>query len=359
MWGGLFAVEQLYAVHYAEQLVDGLGPQHGDARLAEVGNTLEHWRGSQMAAYVEYAAQLVDALDALAHLLLEGVNLPCVAHDLLPGVDKRAVDHGAGVESLVHLLENPRTAEASAANHDGIYAVAVEALAGTLGCCHVAVTYYRYVHARIVLHLADERPVGLAGVHLCTRAAVYGESLYAAVLQLLGKGYNDFVVGIPPEARLHRHGDVDGIDHGTGYGKHLRHVLKHSCTGTLACHALHGAAEVEVEHVGMSLVDDNARRLDHGFNLATVNLYGHRALLVAHAQFLKALVDHAHECVGSHKLRIYHRCPEPLAQQSEAYVRNVLHRGEEYGMLSKFVISNLHYTGKNSNNRTIMPINEI
>jgi len=47
----------------------------------------------------------------------------------------------------------------------------------------------------------------------------------AAVLQLLGKVYDDFTVGIPAQAGLHGDGNLHGIYHGTGDFQHQRNVL--------------------------------------------------------------------------------------------------------------------------------------
>lgn len=48
------------------QLLHGLGPQHGYARLSEVGDALEDGRGGEMAACVQDATILVDALHVYA-----------------------------------------------------------------------------------------------------------------------------------------------------------------------------------------------------------------------------------------------------------------------------------------------------
>ena len=64
-----------YVLEYRQELVGGVGAEHGDAGLAEIGDALEDGRGSQMAAGVEDAAVFVDALDVDAQLLLEDVEL--------------------------------------------------------------------------------------------------------------------------------------------------------------------------------------------------------------------------------------------------------------------------------------------
>ena len=48
------------------QLLHGLGPQHGYARLSEIGDALEDGRGGEVAACVQDATILVDALHVYA-----------------------------------------------------------------------------------------------------------------------------------------------------------------------------------------------------------------------------------------------------------------------------------------------------
>ena len=61
-------------VEYRHQLVEVLGSEHADARVAEVGNPLEQRRGGKVAAYVQDAPVLVYALDALGDLALDEVK---------------------------------------------------------------------------------------------------------------------------------------------------------------------------------------------------------------------------------------------------------------------------------------------
>ena len=64
-----------YVFEDGEELVGGVGPEHGYARLTEIGDALEDGRGGEMAAGVEDAAVFVDAGDVDAELLLEDVEL--------------------------------------------------------------------------------------------------------------------------------------------------------------------------------------------------------------------------------------------------------------------------------------------
>ena len=60
---------------YLFQFLHGSGSQHGDSRLAKIGDALEDRGGSQMTTGVENASVLVDALHVDAKLLLQEVNL--------------------------------------------------------------------------------------------------------------------------------------------------------------------------------------------------------------------------------------------------------------------------------------------
>ena len=198
---------------------------------------------------------------------------------------------------MLHLLEDPRTAKAGSANHDTIHAVAVKAFARTLGGGDVAIADDGDVHAWIVFHLANQGPVGLTGVHLRASAAMNGQRLDAAILQLLGQVNDNLMALIPAQAGLDRHRHFYRINHGTRDFEHQGDILQHTRSGTLASHALHGAAKVDVKHIGLSLLH-NLGRFDHGRHIATINLYGHRSLRLADAQFLLRLAYRANQRIG-------------------------------------------------------------
>jgi len=83
--------------------------------------------------------------------------------------------------------EEPWGTEGSAADHDGIDAVAVETFSCALGRTYVPVTYNRYAHARVSFDFADEGPIGFAAVHLRAGTAVDGELLNTEILKTLGE----------------------------------------------------------------------------------------------------------------------------------------------------------------------------
>ena len=64
----------LYLLKYLEQLLHGLGPQHGDAQLLEIGQSLEERCGCQVAAYVQYATPFVESGNASVDLLAQDIH---------------------------------------------------------------------------------------------------------------------------------------------------------------------------------------------------------------------------------------------------------------------------------------------
>ena len=174
-----------YFFHYSGEFLNRCSAQHSYASLAEVGDALEYGRGCYVAACVQNATVFVDALNVDAQLFEQDVEL---------AVEGERCVFGTTVEQVAHLLEYPWAAEGGASYHYGIHTVAVEGIAGLLGSADVAVADNGDVDARIALHLAYQRPVGIARVHLCPCASVNGERLNAAVLQCLSQVGDDQIV---------------------------------------------------------------------------------------------------------------------------------------------------------------------
>ena len=115
-----------------------------------------------MTAGVENAPRFINSLNIDAELLFEDVKFL--------------------VERKGLTTEQPRTTEGGAPNHDGIDAVAVESSIGLSNGMDIAIANNGNVDAGIALHLANERPVGLARIHLTAGATVDGQRLDAAIL---------------------------------------------------------------------------------------------------------------------------------------------------------------------------------
>ena len=197
------------------------------------------------------------------------------------------------------------------------------------------------VYTRVLLHLADEGPVGFARVHLRAGTAMDGQGADAAILQLLGQGDDNLMLGIPAEAGLDGDGYLHRIDYGAGNLQHQRDILEHTRSGSLAGHALHGATEVQVEDVRACLLH-NLGSFDHRGRVASVYLDGYGAFFVADVELLLRLADGAYQGVGRDKLCIYHVGAEALAHQAEGGIGDILHRGEEHGARTQVYVGYLH-----------------
>ncbi len=246
------------------------------------------------------------------------------------------------MDTVVEFLEHPGTAKRRPPHHDSVDTVAFESLPRLFRRGDVAVPHDGYVHPRVTLDFPDERPVGLTGVHLRARPPVNRQCRYAAVLQLLGQRDDYLAVVVPSQSRLDSHRDGDGIDYGARDGQHTRDVLQQSRARTLARHALHGATEVQVEHVRAGPVDDQLCRVAHGCRVLAVDLDGHGAFFIADGQFFETAVDPAHQGVGCDKLRVDHGRTETAAEQAETDVRDILHGSEEERLLPQVDVSYLH-----------------
>lgn len=234
-----------------------------------------------MAACVQNAAVFVNAFYVDAQLFEQDVEL---------AVEGERRVFGTTVEQVAHLLEYPWAAEGGASYHDGIHSVTVESVAGLFGGADVAVADNRDVYAWVALHLAYQRPVGFARVHLGTCASVNGERLDAAVLQSFCQIGYDEIVGVPAQTRLHGDGSVYCLHHIACNVEQKRYVLQHSGTGTLASHLLYGATEVDVDDVRVHLLY-YACCLDHRLYVASVYLNAYGSLLVADVQLAQSGVD--------------------------------------------------------------------
>ena len=127
----------------------------------------------------------------------------------------------------------------------------------------------------------------------------------------------------------------------TGDVQHQRDIAQHPGAGTLARHALHGTAEVQVDDIGLCLLH-NPGGLDHRVHVAAIDLYGHGTLGLADVQLLLRLADGTYQGIGGHELGVHHICPELLAHQAESGVGDIFHRGEQHGAFPQVYRGNLH-----------------
>ena len=147
----------------------------------------------------------------------------------------------------------------------------------------------------------------------------------ATVLQLFRQLDNDTMISVPTEARLDGHGNTNRTDDGPRDLEHKRHVAQHAGSGAFACHLLNRASEIDVEHIGPSGLADLCG-LDHGLDVAAVDLYRHGAFFVAYPQLFFGAADATNERIARDKFSVHHIRAEAFTHQSEGGIRDVFHR---------------------------------
>ena len=255
---------------------------------------------------MEDAAILINARNAGEHLFLQNIQFPVGRHHRVSTINYLVYIVSVGVERIVHFLEHPGATEGSATYHGCIYAEFGESTNGIVARNQVSVANNRDVHARILLYLANECPVGLTSVHLRTRSSVNCERFNTAILKLFGKGNNNLTFFVPSQACLYRYRHIYGIHNGTRYFEHQGNILQHPCSGTFSRHFLHGTPKVDVENVGARRFNHNLCSVAASNGVFAVYLNDHGALFVAHGEFLQTLIHHAYECIGGYKFGVNH-----------------------------------------------------
>ena len=185
----------------------------------------------------------------------------------------------ACLQIMFCLAENPRIADGRAAYHYGIDTVTVKHLGRLLRAIDIAIADDRDVKARIRLGCPNQRPVGLALVHLATCAPVNGNGLYSHILQPLGQFHYGLVGFIPAQTRLDRDGQLDGIDDTARYLNHKRNVLQQTGSGAFTCHSFYRASEINVDQVGFCLLYTQGG-LNHSVRVLAVDLDSDGALAI-------------------------------------------------------------------------------
>ena len=239
---------------------------------------------------------------------------------------------------ILDLLKYPWIPDGGASDHDGVHAKPFLIGNRFLRTVDVAVPDDRDGHARVVLHLADERPVGLAAVLLRTRASMDGDCLYADILQPFRHLHDGFVRTLPPQTRLHGHRQIHGLDDCGSQRDHLGNVLQNGRPRSFADNLLDRAAPVDVDKIGMGLRRQLRRRNERLLGAAK-DLHAIRTLLLGEIHLTDAFFHRPGKRVRGNKLRNQHIRTELLAYTTERPVRHTLHRSQvdrELKRLQKF-----------------------
>lgn len=195
---------------------------------------------------------------------------------------------------------------------------------GLLGGDDVAVAEDGDVHARVVLNLADEGPVGGALIHLGLGAAVDAEGGDADVLKAFGEFDDGFVVGVVAEAGLDGDGDMGVFDEGLGDVEHLGDVLEDAGACAFAGHFADGAAPVDVDEVGL-LLFDYFEALEELAFVGAEDLNTEGALSRGETHLAVGLFGLAVEGFGGDELGDEEVGPEAFAELAEGEVGDVVH----------------------------------
>ena len=204
------------------------------------------------------------------------------------------------------------------------------------------------MHARVRLHFPDERPVGIALVHLAAGAAVDGKGGDAGVLQTLGQLHDDLRALVPSQACLHGHRFADGFDNRPGDGDHLIGLAHHPAAGSAPGYLRDRAADVDVDEVSAVAAGDFRRavghpgRVHHGFGQVAVDLDAHGRLFVGSHHLCDGLPGVADESVRGDELRVDHRSAGFMAQDTEGRVRHVLHRSQKHRLVPEVYGTDFH-----------------
>jgi len=133
------------------------------------------------------------------------------------------------------------------------------------------------------------------------------------------------VVLVHAQAALHRHRDINRIDHGRNALGHQRRLAHQARAKTPGLHAIRRAAAVEVDLVIAPLGGD-ARGLRQQHRITATQLQGQRLLAAVEAE--QALAVAVDDRVGVHHLRVqaYARCQHAVENAAMA-IGPVHHRG--------------------------------
>ena len=276
-----------------------------------------------MSAHLEDAHAVALYLDRFRKMAL------CKGHSVVHTHLRKQL---SGLEIVLYFLEDPRVSVSRTSDHYRVDSISVEIFLCLLRGVDVSITYYRYMHARVFLHLSDERPVGLACIHLAAGASVDGQSLYSDILQPLRKFHYYLRILIPSQTCLYGHRQLDGLDDLSCDLDHLVGLSHHSRACSTSCNLVDRTSEVDVHEVGSMPSGDFRRpfghygRIDHRLRDVAVYLYADGGFVIVCHQLFKRFAGVADESVGRNEFRIHHVRAELLAYETEGCIGHILHR---------------------------------
>ncbi len=197
------------------------------------------------------------------------------------------------------------------------------------------------MHTGIVLHVSNQSPVGCTGVHLGAGAAMNRQRRNAAILQLLGKRYNNLRLVVPSQAGLHGYRLFDRLHHLRGNIDHQLRSAQHARSGAFTGDFLYRTTEINIDDVRSGFFT-NLSSFDHRRRIATINLYGYRTFLFTNSELFLCFLHIANQRIARHELGIHHIRPKSLTKQPEPDIGHIFHRSKENRISRKINSAYLH-----------------
>ena len=245
---------------------------------------------------------------------------------------------------MPYLPENPRMPESCPAYHYPVHPIAVKSVGCIFRSPDVPVTYYGYMHTRVLLHLANQRPICLSLIHLAAGASVNGQGLNPRILQTFSKFHYYFRVFVPAQARLDRHRFPHSLHHHPCYFHHLVRLLHHPAPCSPACNFAHRTSEIDVNQVSTVSLNQfrspvrHSRRIHHSLRNAPVNLNPHRPFIIVSLELFQRFARVPYKPVRRNELGIDHIRPVFLAGPAERRIGHVLHRSQKQGLVPEHYV---------------------
>ena len=204
------------------------------------------------------------------------------------------------------------------------------------------------------LDVADDVPVGTAGVHLHARASVHGDGGRARLLTHLRKGHGVDVAAVPAFAEFHGHGCIDGFDDrlndapGELWVAHERRAV--AAADDLADRTAH----VDVQNVRAGVFQRHGRGLGHDLRLVTEDLCGGRMLIRRRPEQLLRLFVMIDQRLGTHHFRAGEGGTLRAAQRAKRRIGHARH-GREHERSANVHVSDLHHAISSSTGQWSLP----
>jgi len=225
--------------------------------------------------------------------------------------------------------EDPWVLHGGTANHGSVDSGGVAALFDNFCRGEVAVSYNGDFDG--LGGFVDDVPVGFSSVGLGAGATVDGDGGDADAFEKLADVGGVDGVGVPADADFGGDGNLvaDGFDNfGSGFGEEGA-VFEERRAAVFGDDFVDGAAEVDVDEVGLLPVDDFLCRFSHPNTIGTKELNSNGALLVCEFGVFTSPMIGLHDAFSGDEFGDHDVGTEFFADRAEGDIGHACHRGEE------------------------------